>query len=91
MVDSPAPSWSCGGPLDPHLGLVATGKDLFTGGARFAGAVMGRRALPRVSLARSSAPTDRWPGASPSALLEREGCRSGKRVDMTLAWTPPQD
>jgi methylated-DNA-protein-cysteine methyltransferase related protein len=74
-------------------GLVTTYGDLCPEAPRFAGAVMSASHDPSVPwqrIVRADGSLAR--GESQRRLLEREGVPfRGKRVDMKLAWTPPQD
>lgn len=74
-------------------GLVTTYKDLSPEAPRFAGAVMAAGHHPGVPWQRIVYADGSLPQGEPQRrLLEREGVPfRGERVDMKLAWTPPQD
>ena len=93
MVDSPRAELVLRRARSIPPGLVTTYKDLCPEAPRFAGAVMAAGHHPGVPwhrIGRADGSLAR--GGPQRRLLEREGVPfRGKRVDMTLAWTPPQD
>ena len=93
MVDSPRAELVLRRARSIPPGLVTTYRDLCPEAPRYAGAVMAEGHHPGVPwqrIVRADGSLAR--GEAQRKLLEREGVPfRGKRVDMTLAWTPPQD
>jgi methylated-DNA-protein-cysteine methyltransferase related protein len=92
MVDSPRARMVLRRARSVPAGLVTTYGDLCPEAPRFAGAVMAACHDPAVPWQRIvRADGSLAMGDRQRRLLEREGVPfRGRRVDMNLAWTPPQ-
>lgn len=93
MIDSPRAELVLRRARSIPAGLVTTYGDLCPEAPRFAGAVMAARhdfGVPWQRIVRADGSLAM--GERQRRLLEREGVPfRGKRVDMKLAWAPPQD
>lgn len=92
MIDSPRAELVLRRARSIPAGQVTTYGDLCPGAPRFAGAVMAATHDPGVPWQRIvRADGSLAKGQAQRRLLEREGVPfRGERVDLRLAWTPPQ-